>query len=113
MEIWIPIKNYDNYSISNMGNVKNTKTNKILKARPNTYNVGLYKNGDRQIFLVKKLVAEYFLTNENNLPFIQNIDGDESNNKVSNLRFITREQKQIIFYQANKQKFDDMLDNIE
>ena len=32
-ELWKEIENYDNYMISNFGNVKNVKTGRMLKSR--------------------------------------------------------------------------------
>ena len=32
-EMFLPIDGYDNYLVSNFGNVKNSKTNKIMKQR--------------------------------------------------------------------------------
>ena len=31
MEIWKPIDDYDMYEVSNLGNVRNIKTNRLLK----------------------------------------------------------------------------------
>jgi hypothetical protein len=32
-EIWKPIKNYNNYQVSNFGNIRNTKKNTQLKKK--------------------------------------------------------------------------------
>ena len=49
MESWKKIDNYDNYMISNLGNIKNTKRNKLLSPNKNTWGylgVMLHKNGN-------------------------------------------------------------------
>ena len=55
-EIWKDIKDYPNYQVSNLGNVKNIKTNKILKPF-NTGNeylkVALSKNGVSKQFFIQ------------------------------------------------------------
>ena len=48
MENWKSINGYENYEISDHGNVKNIKTNKMLKPRNDGngyYKVNLYNNG--------------------------------------------------------------------
>ena len=60
MEIWKKIKDYPNYMVSNLGNVKSEK--KVLKpVLVNNYlKVTLYKNGKRKQFYIHKLVAYAF-----------------------------------------------------
>ena len=53
-------KDFENYSISNFGNVKNNKTGKILKPGINNrgyYHIDLYKNGKRFTKKIHKLVC--------------------------------------------------------
>lgn len=40
--------------------------------------------------LVHRLVAEQFIPNPNNYPYIDHLDGNKSNNKASNLKWCTR-----------------------
>lgn len=73
MERWRDIKGYEGlYQVSNYGEVRNMKTNKILKGRICTgyFRVALCKNGKMKDFLIHRLVAETFLPNPLNLPFI-------------------------------------------
>ena len=92
-ESFKPIDGYDNYSISNYGNVKNSKTNRILKQRnhPEGYKlVDLSKNGKVKTFRVHRLVGMAFLENVDNKPLIDHIDENKSNNNVKNLRWATQ-----------------------
>ena len=90
METWRCIECSPNYEVSNYGNVRNSRTNRILKP---------FKNNGRNYLLVDlpigkkqvhRLVASAFIPNPNNLPEIDHIDNDGSNNNVDNLRWISR-----------------------
>lgn len=101
-EIWKEIKEYEGiYKISNFGRVKSLprkttnqhgKNEIILKPSKNTsgyLQVNLNKNGKDKNVLVHKLVAETFINNTNNLPYINHKDENKTNNYVSNLEWCT------------------------
>ena len=91
-EFFLPVKNYENYFISNFGNVKNNKTNRILKhnIRKDCYkDICLYKNGKCKKFLIHRLVAKAFLENLDEKPKVDHIDENKANNNVKNLRWAT------------------------
>lgn len=76
-----------NYSISDNGEVKNNKTNKILKQQiQNGYchcTLSIDKKGKR--FRIHRLVAEAFIPNPENKEYVNHIDGDRQNNCIKNL----------------------------
>lgn len=96
-EIWKTVKYAPNYEISNLGNIKNKKTNRLLtinyerlkkdnkRARP-----GLSHNGNIKGYYLHRIVAEHFLDNPDNLPEVNHIDGDFYNNKLDNLEWISK-----------------------
>jgi hypothetical protein len=100
-EIWKDIIGYEGlYQVSNLGRVKSFHKWKrascpdeyILKSEPNNrgyHQVMLYKDGHRHKFLVHRLVASVFVPNPDNLPHINHIDEDISNNRASNLEWCT------------------------
>lgn len=113
-EIWKEISGFEGeYAISTKGRVKNIKTNRILGDRYGS-------NGYKQIFLkhknysVHKLVALAFIPNPNNLPYINHIDEDKTNNNVGNLAWCTASEnvKHSIYKQCCKVKQIDKDGNL-
>ena len=73
----------DTYKVSNFGNIKNSKSNILLKTN-------IFKNYvciiiNNKTYRVDKLVAECFIDKSD--LYLVHIDGDKTNNMVSNLLF--------------------------
>lgn len=79
------------YSISNDGQVRNDKTNKILSqsTQQDYKHVTLNIGGKAKRMKVHRLVAQTFLENPENKPYVNHKDGNRSNNDVSNLEWVT------------------------
>lgn len=105
-EEWRDIKDYEGlYQVSNTGKIKSLKRmvvrnnnrpllveEKILKPSVNKYGylfVNLCKNGKLKNLRVHRLVAQAFISNQNNYPQVNHKDEDKTNNCVSNLEFCT------------------------
>jgi len=91
MEIFNIIKDFENYSVSNLGNVKNNLTGRVLKTSlcKGYQRVNLSKDGKSKTVYNHQLVAEHFLLNPENKLCVDHIDNDKENNKISNLRYAT------------------------
>lgn len=76
--------------VEDTGRLRNAKTKRWLKGG---YNKGyhfysLYFKGKRYILYTHRLVAEYFISNPNNLPIVHHIDGNKANNIYTNLQWV-------------------------
>lgn len=93
-----PVCGYEGYySVTNKGEIFSHLTNKWLKPSlmTNGYkSVELFKRGKSKRILVHRLVAEAFIANPYNLPFINHKDEDKANNCVSNLEWCTPKYNQ-------------------
>ena len=90
-EIWKDIEGYEGlYEVSSYGRVRNLVSGKFIK--PSQKNDGycrvcLYKNGGGKCINIHRLVAQAFIPNPDNLPEINHLDEDKTNNRVDNLEF--------------------------
>lgn len=100
-EIWKDIIGYEGlYQVSNLGRVKSLSNNfsrkeKILKNHKNSggyLRVVLNKNRKAKRYYIHRLVSEYFIDNPNNLPQIDHINTDRTDNRVENLRWVTHKE---------------------
>lgn len=90
-EIWREIKGFEGqYSVSNKGNVKNIKTNRILTGQ---YGSAGYKQVTLKgkAYSVHRLVGLAFIPNPKNLPQINHKNEKKDDNDVSNLEWVSIE----------------------
>ena len=94
-EIYKDIVSYEDlYEVSDTGLVRNKVSGKILKPLKNNrgyLHVRLYKDGIGKFKLVHRLVANAFIPNPLNLPEVNHIDENKSNNNVDNLEWCSRQ----------------------
>lgn len=86
----ISIPNFQEYQVDIMGNIY--RNGKILKQQTNTHgykHIHLSINGNVTTCLIHRLVAMAFIPNPDGKPCVDHIDGDRTNNKVDNLRWVT------------------------
>lgn len=110
----IEIKNFPGYFITEDGRVysaiKQERINrrfvsyldystltelKTYKQTQGYYIIKLYKNKKVYNKLIHRLVAEHYIENPHNLPQVNHIDENKTNNQVSNLEWVTGKQNSI------------------
>ena len=108
MENWKEIANTDGqYLISDEGRVlsvgnSKTRKDKIMKtysySKTGHMKVDLRIAGEIKKKQIHRLVAEAFIENPENLPFVNHKDNDPTNNRMENLEWCTPRQNQVHYY---------------
>ena len=90
-ENWKHIDGFDNYEVSDCGNVRNKTTNKILKPYDSVgrMSVTLYINGKGYGKRLHNLVANAFVPNPDHKEFVYNANLDVRNCRADNLYWIS------------------------
>ena len=92
MEEFKIIQGFKNYSVSNLGNIKNNATNTVLK--PNTTKGYRIVKLNNKNLCIHRLVASAFIPNPDNKLYVDHIDNNRQNNNINNLRWCTHQENQ-------------------
>lgn len=101
---WKKIKQNENYSINEFGEVRNDSTGKLKKPFINKSNgyltVDLYKDNKSTKYTIHRLIAEAFIPNPLNKPTVNHKDGNRINNSLDNLRWASYSEQNSRFNSA-------------
>ncbi|HRK37293.1 MAG TPA: HNH endonuclease [Burkholderiaceae bacterium] len=103
---WLPAP-FDGYLVSADGRIWSKKHNKLLKPgtnKPGYKYVNIRADGKTQNWAVSRLVATVFIGSISDQSIVDHINGDKSDNSVSNLRIISRSENTSHFRQQRKDK---------
>jgi len=103
MDNWKDVKGYEGlYMINERGDVysirrKGTKGGLLIPQIEGCgyLQVPFTKNNIRKFKKVHRLIAEYFISNPDNKPYINHIDGNKENNNISNLEWCTSSENNL------------------
>jgi hypothetical protein len=94
MEEWRPVRDFDNYEISNLGRLRNKRTMRVSKGcldKQGYISVKLYRDGVPALSVgIHRLMAEAFIDNPHNHPIADHINRKRDDNRLENLRFVSR-----------------------
>lgn len=91
--MWKQLKRNPNYGVNEFGEIYSFRRNKILSPKLNHdgyLRIQLWDKGDCQFVSIHRLIAEAFIPNPENKPFVNHIDGNKQNNAVGNLEWCTQ-----------------------
>lgn len=92
IEVWRDVKGYEGlYEVSNFGRVKNRYGKFLRGSVSHGYlRLALHKDGKIKTTSVHRLVAETFIENKHNKPYVNHIDCNKMNNVTTNLEWCTQ-----------------------
>lgn len=118
MEDLVDVIGYEElYRINRNGDVWNCKRNRLMKQTVNSIGylvVGFNKNNKSKQYLIHRLIGIHFIPNPDNLPEIDHIDRNRSNNNLENLRWVSKSTNQHnkLKCKRNKSGFKNILTSI-
>lgn len=105
-EKWKTIVDFPGYEVSDRGQIRSAKTGRIRKqiAGKTGQGVTLRHNGKTVTRGVARLVAQEFIPNPEDLDRVTHKNGDQTDNRASNLRWCSNSEVTIIGHSRRQKK---------
>lgn len=108
------IEDWEDYSVTEDGRIWSHRSNKFLKcfsSKEGYIRLELNKDGLAKNLTVHRLVAQAFIPNPEGKSEVNHIDGNKSNNHVSNLEWVTRSENMVHAIKNNLQTINKGIKN--
>ena len=89
------MKKYKNYLIYEDGRIYSKRFKKFLTPKKNWdgyHRIQIWENGNCRMVSWHRVVAEAWIPNPENKPFVNHKNGDKTDNRVSNLEWVTQKE---------------------
>lgn len=107
-ENWKKVEGFDNYSVSDLGNLRNDKTGRIFNGTVDAIgykHVRLVKDGKYYLRKVHRLVATAFIPNPDDKPLVDHFNEKKTDNRACNLRWVTYKENLDAYLDRRDRKY--------
>jgi len=101
MEIFKKIN--ERYEVSNLGVVRLIETQELVPICTQSKGYSQVWIGDK-VATVHRLVASLFIPNPDGKPQVDHINGDKTDNRVENLRWVTNRENAVYYHELRRAK---------
>lgn len=95
MNTWYVLRRNEKYYVNKIGEVYSTRMKRKLTPKVNHdgyLRVQIWEKGNVEFVSIHRLIAETFLPNPDNKPFVNHLNGDKQDNRIENLEWCTQKE---------------------
>ena len=106
-DMWKTIKGFSNYSVSDLGDIKNNRKGNFVKPSIGTGNYMYIRliddSGKSRTKRLHRIVADAFCTRRADATEVNHMDGNKANNRADNLEWVTKSENMNHAYRTGLQ----------